>query len=103
MAKFLITYQGGGEMPSDPQARQMMMDAFGAWVASVGDKMVDPGAPLGPAKVVSGSGAEDAKPGDIGGYTLLSAESLDDAVDLVRNHPFISRGGTLRVSEAVAP
>ena len=103
MAKFLITYQGGGEMPSDPQARQMMMEAFGAWVASVGDKMVDPGAPLGPAKVVSGSGVDDAKPGDIGGYTLLSADSLDDAVDLVRNHPFITRGGALRVSEAVAP
>jgi len=103
MAKFLITYQGGGEMPGDPQARQMMMDAFGAWVASVGDKMVDPGAPLGPAKVVSGSGVDDAKPDGIGGYTLLSADSLDDAVDLVRNHPFISRGGALRVSEAVAP
>jgi hypothetical protein len=103
MAKFLITYQGGGEMPGDPQGRQMMMEAFGAWVASVGDKMVDPGTPLGPAKVVSGGGVDDAKPGDIRGYTLLSADTLDDAVDLVRNHPFISRGGALRVSEAVAP
>jgi hypothetical protein len=37
------------------------------------------------------------------GYTLLSADSLADAIELVRSHPFVSRGGTLRVSEAVAP
>jgi hypothetical protein len=29
--------------------------------------------------------------------------SLADAIELVRSHPFVSRGGTLRVSEAVAP
>jgi hypothetical protein len=37
------------------------------------------------------------------GYTLLSADSLADAVELVRSHPFVGRGGTLVVSEAVAP
>jgi len=26
---------------------------------------------------------------------------LDDAVNLVKGHPFLSRGGTLQVSEAV--
>jgi hypothetical protein len=102
MAKFLITYHGG-EMPADPQAREQMMKAFAAWVGAVGDKMVDPGAPLGLAKTVTSAGVTDAEPGGIGGYTLLNADSLDDAVGLVRDHPFVGRGGTLRVSEAVAP
>jgi hypothetical protein len=50
MAKFLITYHGGGEMPADPGMRDQMLKAFAAWAAGVGDKMVDPGAPPGPAK-----------------------------------------------------
>jgi hypothetical protein len=34
---------------------------------------------------------------------ILSADSLDDAVGLVKGHPFLGRGGTLQVSEAVSP
>lgn len=103
MAKFLITYHGGGEMPADPAQREQMMTAFMTWAAGVGDNMVDPGAPLGPAKLMTSAGISDDKDGGIGGYTLVSADSLDHAVEMVRNHPFISRGGTLRVAEAVAP
>jgi hypothetical protein len=103
MAKFLITYHGGGEMPADQAQREQMMSAFMTWAASVGDSMIDPGAPLGPAKLVSGDGVSDDKEGLVGGYTLLTADSLDDAVEKVRNHPFVSRGGTLRIAESVAP
>ncbi|HEX6525790.1 MAG TPA: hypothetical protein VF070_38115 [Streptosporangiaceae bacterium] len=65
--------------------------------------MIDPGAPLGPAKTVASDGVTDAGAGGVGGYTLLSAGSLDEAVSMVRDHPFISRGGTLRVAEAITP
>jgi hypothetical protein len=78
------------------------MAAFGAWVASVGDAMVDPGAPLAATKSVSSTGTEDgAATCEIGGYTLLRASDIDAAVGLVTNHPFIARGGTLQVSQAV--
>jgi hypothetical protein len=103
MAKFLITYLGSGEMPADPAQREQMMTAFAAWVATVGDDMIDPGAPLGPAKLVTSDAVSDDGAAGIGGYTLLNADSIDDAADKVRNHPFLSRGGTLRISEAVAP
>jgi len=79
-----------------------MMAAFGAWVASVGDHMIDPGAPLGPSKSVSSDGVSGGGPG-IGGYSLIKADDLDAAVGLVKNHPFVGRGGTLQVSEAMAP
>jgi len=103
MTKFLVTYHGGGEPPADPAAREQMMSAFGAWAASVGDNMIDPGAPLGPAKAVTSAGVHEDATRTVEGYTLVSADSLDHAVELVRSHPFVSRGGTLRVSEAVAP
>jgi len=104
MATFLVTYHGGSGMPADPAAREQMMQAFMAWAAGVGDSMVDPGAPLGPPKVVTTDGVKDGEAGGtIGGYTVISAGSLDEAVDLVRGHPFVGRGGSLQVSEAVAP
>jgi len=103
MAKFLVTYHGGSGPPADPAMRDQMMAAFGAWAASVGDSLIDPGAPLGPAKAVTSDGVQDDATRAVEGYTLLSADSLADAVELVRAHPFVSRGGTLRVSEAVAP
>ena len=104
MATFLITYHGGGGMPESAEARDKMMAAFQAWAASVGDAMIDPGAPLGPRKTVTSDGVTDA-PADatLGGYSLISADSLDDAVKAVSGHPFVGRGGTLQVSQAVAP
>jgi hypothetical protein len=102
MPTYLVTYHGGGAPPPSPEARQKIMAAFGAWVASVGDAMVDPGAPLAASKSVSTAGTVDG-PAEaaIGGYTLLRAPDLDAAAMLVDSHPFVARGGTLQVSEAV--
>ena len=104
MPTYLISYHGAGGPPSSPEARDQMMAAFQAWVASVGDHMIDPGAPLGPSKTVSPEGVSDGAPaGHIGGYSVIKADDLDAAVGLVKSHPFVSRGGSLQVSEAIAP
>jgi hypothetical protein len=64
----------------------------------------EPGSPLGRSKVVaSGSVSDGTADGRLGGYTVLRADDLDGAVALVQGHPFLSRGGTLQVSEAVSP
>lgn len=99
---YLITYHGGPGMPADPAAAQQMVAAFQAWVGEVGPAMRDPGAPLAAAKTVSADEEVDGQTAaSIGGYTVVEASSLDDAVSLVRNHPFLTRGGSLQVSEAV--
>jgi hypothetical protein len=104
MATFLITYHGGGGMPESAEARDKMMAAFQAWAAGVGDAMIDPGSPLGPRKTVTRDGVSDtAADATLGGYSLISADSLDDAVKAVTGHPFVGRGGTLQVSQAVTP
>ena len=102
MTKFLITYEGSMPPPPTPEARDQMMSAFMAWAGEVGEHMVDPGAPLGASRTVTSDGDTD-EPSAIGGYTIVEADSLDEAVGLVRGHPFLTRGGTLRVSESVAP
>jgi hypothetical protein len=103
MPTFLVTYHGGS-FPADEEGRQQVMAAFGAWVGKVGNALTDPGAPLGPSMTVSSGGvrAGDAE-GRVGGYSVISADDMDAAVDLVRDHPFVARGGSLQVTEAVAP
>jgi len=102
MPKYLVSYHGGGGMPSDPEAAQQAMQAFQAWAAGVGGALVDPGAPLAQAKTVSADAVTDGQAAAaIGGYPLLEADDLDKAVGLVQSHPFLTRGGSLQVSEAV--
>jgi hypothetical protein len=102
MPTYLVTYHGSGGPPPTPEGQQQAMAAFGQWIASVGEAMIDPGAPLSASKAVSSSGiGESPADGPIAGYTLLRASDLNGAVKLVENHPFVSRGGTLQVSEAV--
>ena len=103
MPRFLVTYHGGG-MPESEEGRQQAMAAFGAWVGATGKALVDPGAPLGPSMTVSaGSVTHGAAPSPFNGYSILEAADLDGAVDLVRSHPYVERGGSRPVREAVAP
>ena len=103
MPNFLVTYHGGG-VPEGEEARQQAMADFGAWVGKTGDALTDPGAPLGPSMTVSSDGVRSgAADGPLGGYSVLRADDMDSAVALVRDHPFVKRGGSLQVTEAVAP
>lgn len=103
MARFLVTYHGGG-MPEGDAERQQAMAAFGEWVSRTGAALVDPGAPLGPSKTVSQKSVSDGPAsGPSGGYSVIEADDIDAAVELVRTHPFIARGGELQVTAAVAP
>ncbi len=103
MAKFLVIYHGGG-MPDTADGRQQAMTAFMAWASKTGPALADPGAPLGEARTVS---ADAVRPGPAdgpaGGYSVLETDDMDTAVKLVRDHPFIARGGSLQISQAVAP
>jgi hypothetical protein len=102
MTKFLVTYHGAGA-PRDDE-RQQAMDAFMAWVSQVGSALVDPGAPLGGSAVVSSEGVEDGvAEGPSAGYSILEADDLAAAAELLRDHPFVARGGALQVSQVISP
>lgn len=100
MSRFLVTYHGGG-MPSDPAQAAAALQAFGEWVARSGDAIVDPGAPIRPAaQVANGTPQPDAP---MGGYSVIEAPTEEAAVEILKSHPFVARGGTLQLHEAVAP
>ena len=103
MTKFLVTYHGGSA-PEGPEAAQQMMAAFMAWAQKTGSALVDPGAPLGNSRVVTTESVIDGHAdAPFNGYSVVEADDLDAAVALVKEHPFVGRGGALQVSTAELP
>jgi YCII-related domain len=98
MARFLVTYYEGGDLTHDPEMMAKARDAFMAWAQKTGMALVEPGAPIAAKKTVSGAGTGDGK-GQYSGWSVVEATDLDAAVQLLADHPFIGRGGTLEVSE----
>jgi len=93
--KFVI-FHYGFEMPT-PE----IMDAWNKWFASIGDKIVDPGSPLGPGREISRSGTKDLPMGmdSLTGYTVVNADSLDEAEGIAKGCPMIA---SVRVYEAMS-
>src|SRR5215469_10192522 len=98
MAKFLVTYHGGG-MPHDPELVAQAKAAFQQWLSEQGDAVVDPGDPVN--MVAQVSQGTPTSPVEIGGYSIIEAPTKDDAVKLLQNHPFVKRGGTLQLNQAI--
>ena len=76
-------------------------EAWGKWFASIGDKMVDPGSPLGPGREISRSGTKELPLGieSLTGYTVINADSLDEAEKIAKGCPIIT---SVRVYEAMS-
>ena len=101
MAKFLLLYVGGG-MPETEAETAAVMKAWVDWYSSLGSAVVDPGSPFTPvAKSVASDGS--VKNGPAGtmasGYTLLQAESLDQAVKMAQSCPVLQGGAAISVFE----
>jgi hypothetical protein len=86
MSKYLLVYQGAAD-PSAGMAppSEDIMQAWTSWGDKVGSQLTDFGSPTGPRTRVGGSG----EPLPITGYTIVEADSLDDARVLCDGHPFL--------------
>ncbi len=102
MAKFLLSYHGGG-MAATEEERAKAMEAWGAWMAGLGDALVDGGNPTGQVKTISadGSTVEGGGANPVTGYSLITADSLDRAITLAEGCPILNSGGSIEVAEAL--
>jgi hypothetical protein len=96
MTKFLVTYHGSG-MPDDPELMEQAKAAFIAWVGESGDAIVDPGAPLHMVSQVSSG--DPTQPTEVGGYSIIQADTPAAAEEILRKHPYVARGGTLQLNQ----
>jgi hypothetical protein len=102
MAKYVFAYSGGNGIPEDPDERERGFAAWGQWYGELGDAVVDPGAPTGAGKTVSNGGSvSDGGSRGLNGYTVISADSLDAAVEAAKGCPVLRNGGSVDVYEAV--
>ncbi len=78
-----------------------IMAAWGKWFESIADKIVDGGGHFSGAREISHTGTKDLPLGmeSITGYTIINAESLDDAETIAQANPFIA---SIRVYEIMA-
>ena len=100
MAKYLLAYHGGGMAETD-EARAQIMEAWGKWYQELGPAIVDAGNPVGQAKTIAtdGSVSEGGGASPVTGYTIISADGIDQAVDLSKGCPVLQSGGSVEVGE----
>lgn len=96
MKKFVFLYYGAWDF-GDAGMRK----AWGEWFASIGSHVIDSGSPFAPGLEIRRSGCrqlpQDAEA--LVGYTIVKAESLEDAQRLAESCPIVS---SIRVYEAMA-
>ena len=98
---------GGGQKPSPAQMEEMYA-AFNAWKEKFQDNIVDMGGKLGNGKVVTADGVTDGPFVEskevIGGFMIVSAESLEQAIEIASGVPgLVSPGSGVEVREIHTP
>ena len=107
MKTFLALYMGapnaaGGRPDMSEADIQRGMAAWGAWMDDNAGRMVLPGGPCGVTKKTSKAGVEDVR-NAVTGFTVLQAESHDEAARLFENHPHfaIFPGDSVEIMEVL--
>lgn len=102
MPQFIFAYHGG-KAPETPEEQEMEMAAWMAWFEAMGEAVVIPGNPVGKSKTVTASGVtDDGGANPIAGYTVVQAESIEEACDMAKGCPSVNDGtGSIEVAEII--
>ncbi len=105
MTKFVLLYSGGG-MPATEAEQKKVLKDWETWYGKLGTAMVDGGDPFAPkVKAIGRDGTVRDGPVDgctlASGYTIITADSLNRAVELAKGCPILHGGGNISVYETV--
>jgi hypothetical protein len=111
MKKFLAIYLGSAEAMEkwramDEEEKKVKdkagMEGWMKWATDNEKSIVDMGSPIGKTKLVNKDGISDIK-NEIGAYTVVEAESHEEAAKLFLNHPHFTLfpGGRIEVMECL--
>jgi hypothetical protein len=88
---------GGGAEPSPAQVEEMYAK-FTAWRERFKNNVVDMGGKLGAGRLVTAETAADGPFVEVkelvGGYMIVSAQSLEEAIEVAREFPGLVRSGS---------
>ena len=101
MAKYIFAYHGGA-MAETEEEQARVMAAWEAWYGELGASVVDGGAPTMPTRTVGADGSiGDGGPNPLTGYTVVTADSMDDALAKAAGCPIRDSGGSVEVGELI--
>src|SRR5258708_6582214 len=103
MTDYLLVYSGG-KMAETPEEQASVMQAWGAWFGELGDKLKDGGNPTtGNAKGIDSDGSVMDVPATMmaSGYSIISADSMDNAVAMAQKCPVLMGGARIVVYETM--
>ena len=99
MAQFVFVYLGGTQ-PTNPEEANKHFAKYIEWLTSLGDSVVIPTIPLKDTNTVSPDGAvQEGGSSAMSGFSIIKAESMEAALSIAKDCPFLEIGGSLEVSE----
>ncbi len=93
MKKYIVLYHAKEEVlkkmqSMTPEQHTEGMKHWMIWAKKCGPALVDMGTPLGMGKKVTAKGTHPSNK-DVVGYSILQADSMDDAVKMLKEHPHL--------------
>ncbi|GAC1670258.1 MAG: hypothetical protein NVS9B8_13410 [Candidatus Limnocylindrales bacterium] len=101
MANFVLVYHGGS-MPATPEEGARIMGAWTDWFGVLGDGLVDGGNPASRTRTIHADGSVRDDPDGPTGYSIIRADSLDEAVEKAKGCPVLQGGASIQVVETFA-
>lgn len=99
MAQFVFVYLGGTQ-PASPEESNDHFAKYIKWLTSLGDSVVIPTIPLKDTNTVRPDGSVGEGGGSaMSGFSIIKAESMEEALTIAKSCPFLEIGGTLEISE----
>ena len=99
MNRYLFVMYGPAADTDADRAAGMALMA--EWYRSLGQALVDPGAPFTAAQTVSDDGFGEAAGPNATGFNLVQAESMEAAIELARMCPLLKHGRQVTVFETL--
>ena len=112
MKEFLLVFRRdytSNEEQLSPDQLQNMMKPWEDWMGSIaaqnklvssGNRLDNDGKVVKPGNVITNGPYVELKEA-IGGYIIISASSLDEAVDVAKGCPILQGGGNVEVRELI--
>ena len=104
MTDYLLLYSGGS-MPESEAEQATVMAAWNEWMHSLGTSLKDGGNPFtSAAKSIAADGSVSDGPvgSPASGYSIITADSLDDAANKAKGCPVLQGGASVSVYETFA-
>ena len=108
MKKFMVIYHAPAEavekmMQATPEEKEEGMKPWMEWKESLGDKLVDLGAPLIGGTRLLPDGSSEPSTKEVTGFSMLQATDMEEAKSLLKDHPHLkwTEGCDIEVHEAM--